>query len=148
MVIWLFAILVLRGVNQAATLNVVIVTAKLMPILLMVFAIAFAGKFDGALFMENLRAGQGPDAMPLLDQITATTYTTVWVFVGIESAVVISGRARTTVLAGRATALSFLCLLALYVVISIMSMGVMPMEQLAALENPSLAGLVEYVVGP
>ncbi|MDO4581852.1 MAG: basic amino acid/polyamine antiporter [Bacillota bacterium] len=144
-IIWLFVALVLRGVNQAASLNVIIVSAKIMPILLLIFAIIFAGKFDMAIFMENFRGVEG--GLPLMDQIKATTYTTVWVFVGIEAAVVVSGRAKTTVTAGRATALSFVCLLALYVLISVLSMGVLSTEELAALGNPPMAGVLEAVVG-
>ena len=56
-------------------------------------------------------------------QILRTTYTTVWIFTGIEGAVVISGRAESTATAGKATELSFLTLLILYVLISVLSMG-------------------------
>ncbi len=85
--------------------------------------------------------------MSLLDQVKSTTYITVWIFIGIEGAVVISGRAKNTKIAGKATAISFLCLLALYMTISLLSMGVLTTDELAALGNPPMAGILEAVVG-
>ena len=81
-------------------------------------------------------------------QVLETTYTTVWIFTGIEGAVVISARAKSTAVSGKATTLSFLSLLILYVLISILSMGIMPRSELAALGDPAMAGLLSYVVGP
>lgn len=145
-IIWAMSFMILRGVNEAVVINVVVVCAKILPIIVMVVAIIFAGAFNMDTFMENF-TGEG-SGIPLIDQIKATSYTTVWIFIGIEGAVVISGRAKTTKLAGRATVISFLSLLALYIVISVLSMGVMTTEELAALENPPMAGLLASVVGP
>ena len=72
----------------------------------------------------------------------------MWTFIGIEGAVVLSGRGKNTKVAGIATVISFLSLFVLYLLISVLSMGVMPAEELAALTNPPMAGLLEYVVGP
>lgn len=143
--IWLIALLILRGVNQAVAINVAVVCAKILPIMVMVVAIVFAGAFDLNIFMENFKGA--PDSASLLEQVKSTTYVTVWVFIGIEGAVVLSGRAKNTVIAGRATAISFLSLLALYIIISILSMGVLSTEELAALGNPPMAGILEAVVG-
>lgn len=144
--IWLITLLILRGVNEAVTINVIVVCAKLLPIMVMVVAIIFAGAFDPKIFMENFRGVDG--GMSLLEQVKSTAYVTVWVFIGIEGAVVISGRAKSTAIAGRATAISFLSLLILYVLISLLSMGVLSNEELAALGNPPMAGVLKAVVGP
>ena len=82
-----------------------------------------------------------------MEQVKATVYTTVWVFIGIEGAVVISGRAKNTSIAGKATILAFISLFILYVLISILSMGVMTTEKLAALGNPPMAFVLKSVVG-
>lgn len=144
-IIWLITLLILKGVNQAVSINVVVVCAKILPIIVMVVAIIFARSFDTRIFMENFRGIEG--GMSLLEQVKSTTYVTVWVFIGIEGAVVLSGRAKSTVIAGRATAISFLSLLTLYFIISILSMGVLTTEELAALGNPPMAGVLEAVVG-
>lgn len=81
---------------------------------------------------------------PLLEQVKPTIYTTVWIFIGIEGAVVLSGRGKNTKVAGTATVISFVSLF----VLSILSMDVMLAEELVALGNPPMAGVLEYVVGP
>lgn len=144
-VVWGFSFLVLRGVNQAVIVNVVIVIAKVIPIVAVVLAILLGGAFSWDIFTQNFT---GTGEMSMLEQVKSTAYVTVWLFIGIEGAVVISGRGKTTKISGQATIISFLSLFVLYATISILSMGVMPAEELAALENPSLAGVLESVVGP
>lgn len=143
--IWVTVYLVLKGVNQAASINLVIVIAKILPILVLIMSIIFAKAFDINIFMENFWGET--DGLSFLDQLKATTYTTVWSFVGIEGAVVISGRAKRTKDAGVATVISFLCLLIIYMMISILSMGVMSRAELASLGNPPMAGVLEHVLG-
>ena len=144
--IWGFGLLVLRGVNEAIAINTVVVIAKIIPIAVMILTILFAGAFDWNTLTGNL-TGEG-SGISLMEQIRSTVYTTVWVFVGIEGAVVISGRAKNTAIAGKATILAFICLFILYVTVSILSMGVMDTEGLAALGNPPMAFLLESVAGP
>lgn len=144
-VVWLLALLVSRGINQAVTINVIVVIAKLLPILVLLVAIMFARTFSLDIFLSNF-TGEG-SGMSLMEQVKSTTFITVWIFIGIEGSVVISERAKNTKVAGRATIICFLCMLALYMMISILSMGVMPTEQLAQLETPSVAGVLQAVVG-
>ena len=59
----------------------------------MIVAIVYAGAFDFEIFSQNI-TGEG-SGLNLMEQVKATVYTTVWVFIGIEGAVVISGRAKT-----------------------------------------------------
>lgn len=144
-VMWVLAFLISRGINQAATINVIVVAAKLLPILTLLVAIIFAGAFDLEVFLANF-TGEG-SGMSVMEQVKGTTFITVWIFIGVEGSVVISERAKTTKAAGRATITCFLCMLALYMMISILSMGVLPTEELAALETPSMAGVLQAVVG-
>ena len=44
--------------------------------------------------------------------------------------------------------IGFLSVLILYIIISFLSAGVMTNEELAALGNPPMAGILEHVVGP
>lgn len=145
-IVWGFTLLVLGGVQEAVTINTIIVLAKIVPIVAFIIFAVFLGAFDPDIFLENFR---GQDTgLSLGRQVLETTYTTVWIFTGIEGAVVISGRARSTAVAGRATALSYLTLLVLYVLISVLSMGILPRNELAALGNPAMAGLLASIVGP
>ena len=90
--------------------------------------------------MENFwgEAG-GPD---LGTQIVSTMIALVWVFTGIEGAVVISGRAKYARDVGRATVIGFISVFVLYLIISLESMGVMPRAQMAELATPSMAGIL------
>lgn len=145
-IIWLFTFMVMGGVQEAVTINAVIVIAKIVPILAFILLVLLLGAFDPDIFLDNFL---GEDTgFSLSEQVLKTTYTTVWIFTGIEGAVVISGRARSTAVAGKATALSFLTLLVLYALISVLSMGVMPRAELAALPNPAMSGLLAGIVGP
>ena len=145
-IVWLFTFMVMYGVQEAVTINVVIVIAKLLPIAAFIVFALFLGAFDWDVFLSNFN---GEDTgLPLSEQVLKTTYTTVWIFTGIEGAVVISARSKNTATAGKATELSFLALFVLYVLISVLSMGIMPRAQLAELPNPSMAALMEYIVGP
>ena len=145
-IIWILSFLVLRGVNQAVTINAIVVVAKIVPIVVVVAAIILAGAFKPEIFMQNFSGVEG--GLSLMEQIKSTVYVTVWIFIGIEGAVVLSGRGKNTKVAGKATVISFASLFILYFLISVLSMGVMPAEELAALGNPPMAGVLEYVVGP
>lgn len=144
-VIWALSLLILRGVNQALILNAIVVIAKVIPVIVVVIAIIVGGAFKWDVFVDNF---SGTGEMSLLEQVKGTVYTTVWIFIGIEGAVVISGRGKNTKISGQATIISFASLFILYVIISVLSMGVMPAKQLAELPNPSLGGVLEAVVGP
>lgn len=144
-VIWALSLLILRGVNQAVILNAIVVIAKVIPVIVVVIAIIVGGAFKWDVFVDNF---SGSGELSLLEQVKGTVYTTVWIFIGIEGAVVISGRGKNTKISGQATIISFASLFILYVIISVLSMGVMPAKQLAELPNPSLGGVLEAVVGP
>ena len=83
-IIWLLNWLILRGVQEAAALNVITTIAKLIPILLFVIAVIFFGAFRPAVFMENFWGADTPGAPDISTQIKATTSATVWSFIGVE----------------------------------------------------------------
>ena len=152
-VIWLINWLVLRGVKEAAALNVITTISKIIPILVFIIAVLFVGAFKPSVFMENF---WGTDAtslnqtlgLPLSSQIKATTAATVWSFIGVEGAVVLSDRAKRTSDVGKASLTGFLGILTIYVMVAVLSMGVLTTEELAALDNPQMAGILEVAVGP
>ena len=145
--IWFYVFLVSRGVKEATGVNAVITISKFVPIFVGITAIIFLQKFDPAIFMANFAQGADP-SLPFFDQVSNTMMITIWVFVGIEGAVAISGRAKKERDVGKATIIAFICVLSIYLMVSMLSMGVMPLSQLAELPNPALAGVLEYAVGP
>lgn len=143
--IWLLCLLILRGVKEATIVNVVTTISKLVPILVFIVAIIFVGAFKPSVFMENF---WGDGSLPVMTQIKATTSATVWSFIGIEGAVVLSGRARRSSDVGKASLIGFLGILAIYVMVAILSLGTVPVEEMAEFKNPQMAQILEAAVGP
>lgn len=144
-VIWILNFLVLRGVTEAAGLNILTTIAKMVPLGVFIVAIVFLRAFDFEIFMSNF---WGDGSMSLLEQVKGTTGATVWSFIGVEGAVVLSARAKKSSDVGKASVMGFAGLLAIYVMIAVLSLGVMPVEEIAQLKNPKLAGILEAAVGP
>lgn len=142
--LWAFHLLLARGVSQAAVLNAITTVAKVVPLAVFILVLVFAG-FSWDTFVTNLSAS---DALgPLSDQVRSTMLVTVFVFLGVEGASVYSRYARRREDVGRATVLGFLSVLALFVIVTMLSYGVLPREELAGLRQPSVAGVLEHVVG-
>lgn len=64
-----------------------------------------------------------------------------------EQASIYSARAGKRADVGKATVIGFAGVLLLLVLVNLLSMGVMSQPELAALQNPSMAGVLEHVVG-
>lgn len=144
--LWFLTALVLRGVKEAAGINTIVTLAKLVPLGLFVLSIVLLGKFNVDIFMDNF---WGEPAGPGFgEQVVSTMIALVWVFTGIEGAVVISGRAKYVRDVGRSTALGFAAVFTLYLIISMLSLGIMPREEMAQLATPSMAGILERAIGP
>jgi len=138
--------LILRGVRGAAVINTVVTIAKIIPILLFIVLVAVG--FQAGLFAANFWGGEQVSASAVLDQVRATMLVTVFVFIGVEGASVYSRYARRRSDVGVATVLGFLGVLGLMVLITMLSYGVLLREELAGLRQPSMAGVLEAVVGP
>ena len=145
LLLWSVHALVLRGVQQAAALNTIATAAKIVPLLAFLVAAALAFRAD--VFAANF-AGDGIGLGALAAQVQGTMLLTVFVFVGIEGASVYSRLARHRADVGVATVLGFLVVLALLVAVTMLSYGVLPRAELAALPTPSVAGVMAAIVGP
>lgn len=146
-VLWIIHAIILMGVRQAAIVNVITTVAKLAPIFIFVVAIVVAFKLPT--FNLDFWGAATPDLGSIAAQTRSTMLVTLWVFIGIEGASVVSGRAARRKDIGRATILGFVTALALYVLVSLLSFGVMTQPELAALPGAaSMANVLESAVGP
>ena len=143
--VWLLVALVLKGVRQATLITIIATICKLIPLFVFIVAIPLTAKFDFEIFTDNF---WGNGTLSLGSQIMATTSSTVWAFIVVEGAVVLSARARKSSDVGKASLTGFLGLLALYVIVAVLSMGVLTTEELASLDNPQMAQILEIAVGP
>ena len=145
--VWLFASLVMRGVKDAAVINYIVTVAKVLPILTFIVIVAIAFKAD--VFADNFWGGEeGYSLSAIWDQATGTMLITVFVFLGIEGASVYSRMARKREDVGRATIIGFLSVLSVFALVTMVSYGVMPQGELAGVSQPSMAAVLESVVGP
>jgi arginine:ornithine antiporter/lysine permease len=144
--VWTFHVLISRGVKDAAVVNRIVTIAKLIPIL--VFLVVMVIAFDGGVFSANFTAGLGDaPAEPLFAQVKSTMIITVFVFLGIEGASVYSRYAKRREDVGRATVLGFLSVLAVFASVTLLSYGSLPRTDIAGLRQPSMAPMLESVVG-
>jgi len=143
LVVWLIHILIAKGVKEAAYVNLIATIVKVLPLIIfIVLAIIF---FSSTQFMQDFH-GESLQ-MPLLDQIKSTMLITLWVFVGVEGATVLSAHAKKKNDVGIATILGILIALILYVAITALSLGILPREVIAAMPNPSMTGIMEHMIG-
>lgn len=149
--LWLVHVLVLRGIKQAAFINVVTTLAKLVPLVLFVLVAIIAFNWDKFTlnFWGAARPEEGLDGLgSIVDQVKSTMLVTLWVFIGIEGASVYSGRAARRSDVGKATIIGFLGALGIYVLVSLLATGILSQKELADLKVPSMAGVMEPLVGP
>jgi arginine:ornithine antiporter/lysine permease len=142
--IWLFHFLILRGVQQAAAINSIVTVAKIIPILLFIVILFFAFKLD--LFSYNLYGGDLTTG--LFQQVQATMLVTVFVFIGIEGASVYSRYAKERKDVGWATIAGFIGVTGLMVLVTLLPYAVLQRAEIAGMRQPSMAGVLEAVVGP
>src|SRR5262249_53158630 len=143
--IWLFHFMLLRGVQQAAVINQIVTIAKIVPILIFIVILAFAFKAD--LFRANFFAGEGYGGATIFDQVRATMLVTVFVFLGIEGASVYSRYAQKRSHVGAATIMGFVGVTSLMVLVTLLPYAVLQRAQIADIRQPSMAGVLEAVVG-
>ncbi|MCZ3381571.1 amino acid permease [Kosakonia sp. SOY2] len=141
--LWIVHALVLRGVQTAASINLAATLAKLVPLGLFIVLTALAFNLDKfRLDFSGIALG-----VPVWEQVKNTMLITLWVFIGVEGAVVVSARARNKHDVGRATLLAVLAALTVYLLVTLLSLGVVPRPELAEMRNPSMAGLMVKLLG-
>ncbi|HEY9009823.1 MAG TPA: basic amino acid/polyamine antiporter, partial [Devosia sp.] len=144
--IWSFHFMILRGVQQAAFVNTVVTIAKIVP--LVVALLIMVVFFNFQQFSENFFGGIDMPEKSLIDQVRDTMLITVFVFIGIEGASVYSRFAKKRSDVGRSTILGFVGVTGLMVAITMLPYATMPQSTIAGLQQPSLAGALQEIVGP
>lgn len=142
--IWLMYFIVICGVTKATFLNNIATFAKLLVLVVMLFF--FAKGFNMKIASYDM-FGKIENLGPLTQQVKSTMLITLWCFIGLEGAVVLSGRAKNPKDVGKATLLGILICIIIFSALSILSFGVLHQSKLAYLPNPSTAYVLEAIVG-
>ena len=143
--LWAVHFLVLRGIKEAAFINLLTTIAKVVPLVLFILIAFFAFKLD--IFTSDIWGVKNPDLGSVMNQVRNMMLVTVWVFIGIEGASIFSSRAEKRSDVGKATVIGFIIVLLLLVLVNVLSLGIMTQPELAKLQNPSMAAVLEHVVG-
>lgn len=141
--VWLIHWLVSRGIKEAALVNLMATIAKIVP--LVVFIVFSFVAFKLELFKLNFL--DTSLQMPVWQQVRDVMLITLWVFTGIEGAVVLSSRAKKRNDIGKATLLGVLLALAFYVMVTVLAYGINTRSEIAGMHNPSMATILGQLIG-
>ncbi len=143
--IWFMHAIALLGAKRMAMLNAlasaVNLTAMIVVVVIMASAVHWS-EFKLNFWGDTERLGG------LMTQVKSTMLVTLWAFIGIEGAVVVSDRAQNSRQVGRATLIGLGVCTVLYFFLSALPFGVLSQAGLAKLPAPSAAYVLEAIVGP
>ncbi len=142
--IWVMCGIVMSGVRRSAALNVL---ASFLNITTIIAVLVVMGLFMTSHNFTFDVWGKTQGLGNVFGQVKSTMLVTLWVFIGIEGAVVISDRARKMSQVGPATFIGLGVCTILYSLLSILPFGIMHQSQISGLANPSAAYVLSALVG-
>lgn len=141
LLLWGTHLILKTNMNTAGKLNFLATASKVIGFMLFIVAALFAFQTSnlGDLYTvvtdgDGIKHGLG-------SQINMAAVSTLWAFVGIESAVILSGRARSQKDVKRATILGLIIALVIYIGITFLVMGILPQDVLKASDKPFVDAL-------
>ena len=151
-ILWLMSLLILNGVKAASSVEIAGTVGMLLTTA--IFLVVMAISFNWGSFTTNMFANHAVphlndrDLGSLQHQISSTMMTTLWVFGGVEGAVVLSDKAKSQDEVKKATHLGFVICLILYALATLLPLGLKSYGQIAAMQSPSSGVLLSIVIGP
>jgi len=145
--LWGTHLIILRGLESAGKLNFLATAAKVVGFLLFIIIALFAFDSSNILPFVEPKIDDAGNSIGLFGQINNAAVTTLWAFLGIESAVVFASRAKKQIDVKRATILGLFIALAIYIGISTLVMGLLSQDELISSQKP-LIDAIEVVLGP
>lgn len=153
LVLWGITFLVIRGVESAAAFNAIVMVIKIASILLFIAFSCFA--FNAGVFTADfwgtaarnatIIAANGVELGSVANQVMQCILIMMWVFIGVEGASVMSGRAKRKSEVGSATIIGLIVLLALYIGASVIPYGVVDYADLVAAPKPATISVFEQL---
>ena len=151
-ILWLMSFLILNGIKAASSVEIAGTVGML--ITTAIFIVIMAISFNWGSFTTNMFANHpiphlnDKDLGSLQHQISSTMMTTLWVFGGVEGAVVLSDKAKSQNEVKTATHLGFIICLILYALATLLPLGLRSYGQIASMRSPSSGILLSLVIGP
>ncbi len=142
--IWVMFGIVARGVKTAKFVNSLLALIKVIMLIFIIVVLILFFKLN--LFEADLwTTGEGLGSIG--NQVKSTMMVTLFCFFGVEGAVMMSARAKKSSDVGKAGIAGFLISLILYLLVSLLSYGLMSRASLAGLQDPSIAYILRSTCG-
>ncbi|PWK09040.1 amino acid permease [Tumebacillus permanentifrigoris] len=138
--LWGMHTLILRGIEGAGKFNLVTTITKVLGFTFFILVALFAFQKTNLLPMVVDRTTDG-ETVGLLGQVSDAAVKTLWAFVGVESAVVLSSRARKQSDVRKSTIVGLLIALVIYMGITVLVMGTLSQTALIQAEKPLVDSL-------
>ncbi|MFY4774444.1 amino acid permease [Metabacillus sp. RGM 3146] len=143
--LWGIQAILSKSFDGAGGLNLAATIAKILGFALFIVATLFI--FD----VTNLGIGKAyldakGQSVSLGGQVNSAAIATLWAFIGIESAVMLSNRAKSQGDVKKATIIGLIISLVIYIGITLLTMGALPGEQLKESQRP-LVDALSAVIG-
>lgn len=142
--LWLVSYIIMKGIKTYNFFNFLATFGKVLAIIMSICFMfiffkykIFSFDFWGTLTYKN----------NIFTQVKGCMLQTLWALIGVEGAVVISGRAKNKNDVSQATFIGYFIALFLYIFIVVLSYGILPAEKLQNLKDPALAYILEAIVG-
>ncbi|KWZ76523.1 MAG: amino acid permease [Weizmannia coagulans] len=138
--LWGIQSILSHSFNSGGKMNLVATVTKVLGFMMFIVITVFA--FDAANF-GNAKAFTDADghAVSLFGQINGGAISTLWAFIGIESAVMLSNRAKSQKDVKKATLLGLLISILIYVGITLLTMGALSQAELRVSHKPLVDAL-------
>ncbi|MFP3014481.1 MAG: basic amino acid/polyamine antiporter [Arsenophonus sp.] len=141
--LWIIHFLALKGIQTAVSINKLATLVKLIPLIMFIILSIFSFKIN--IFRFNFRYDE--IGIPIWQQVKNIMLITLWVFIGIEGAIVVSARAKRRKDVGLATLVAVISTLSIYILVTILSFGIISRSELSEMNNPSMASLMTNMIG-
>ncbi|MDR6997599.1 amino acid permease [Neobacillus niacini] len=142
--LWGIQAILSKSFNDGGKLNFITTAAKVIGFALFIVATLFifdaANIGDGTEFVD--KAGK---SVIFGSQINSAAILTLWAFIGVESAVMLSNRAKSQRDVKMATIIGLIISLVIYIGITILTMGALPAEALQSSQKPLVDALGQVV---
>lgn len=145
-VLWVMNAIILKGIERTGQINFVATATKVIGFLIFIAFTLFAFQKTNILPLVQPRTGDNGAPLSLLGQVNNAAVTTLWAFVGIESAVMFSKRAKKLSDIKKATVIGLAVSLVIYVGITMLVMGSLTQNELMHADKP-LVDALQKVVG-
>lgn len=139
LILWFYTLINIKGVKAAGVFNLVLTIVKLVPIF--IFMVVAFLNFDSS----NLNTVSSPSVAGISVLPAAMAYC-LWSYLGFEGATVTAGEVKDDASIGKATVISTIAVMLLYILLITLAAGTMTQSELAASSSP-LADIMRNLTG-